>query len=106
MEHWGSKNVDFLYMLWLCVVGMEKLLGDLNVTQELVDDSQITQAKTKPFKNKGKGTYEGESAKNHCGICVFKYYGHKLSHSFCHIFHWQKGCDTINSINGVEINLH
>jgi hypothetical protein len=56
MEHWGSKNVNFLYMLWLCVVGMAKLLVDLNVTQELVDDFQITQAKTKPLKNKGKGT--------------------------------------------------
>jgi len=47
MERWGSNNVHFLYMLWLCVVGMAKLLANLNVTQELIDDSQVTQAKKK-----------------------------------------------------------
>ncbi len=45
----------FYICLWLCVVGMAKLLANLNATQELVDDSQVTQAKTKPPKNKGKG---------------------------------------------------
>jgi hypothetical protein len=34
-------------MVWLCVVGMAKLLANLSATQELVDDFQITQAKTK-----------------------------------------------------------
>jgi len=29
-------------MLWLCVVNMAELLAGLDVTQELVDDSQIT----------------------------------------------------------------
>jgi hypothetical protein len=32
MEHWGFKNVHFLYMLWLCVVGMEIFLVNLNAT--------------------------------------------------------------------------
>jgi hypothetical protein len=38
-EHWGCESVC---ILCLCVVSMAKLLADLDVTQELVDDSQIT----------------------------------------------------------------
>jgi hypothetical protein len=41
-------------MLWLCVVSMAESLVDLDVTQELVDDFQITQAETKSPKNKRK----------------------------------------------------
>ncbi len=53
-----------------------------------------------------KGIEEGEISNYHCGIFAFKYYGHKLSHSLCHILQWQKECDIIDSMNDMEISLH
>jgi hypothetical protein len=41
-------------MIWLCVVGMAKLLVDLDVTQKFINDFQVTRAKIEPFKNKGR----------------------------------------------------
>lgn len=41
-------------MIWLCVVGMAKLLVYLDVTQELINNFQVARAKIEPFKNNGR----------------------------------------------------
>ncbi len=68
-------------MIWLCVVGMAKLLVDLDVTQKFINDFQVTRAKIEPFKNKGRALNKKKMQKTiveslHSSIMAMSYHIH------------------------------